>query len=98
MRKEVLSLKKSVISVAEAASRAQAELEDAKSKLTLALVDGEPVLAENPVKMKRLNSSVEKTKEEEVSTRESLEAKEALLARAVDEIEVYSNIQGMSIV
>lgn len=87
LRKEVLSLKKSVISVAEAASRAQAELEDAKSKLTLALVDGEPVLAENPVKMKRLNSSVEKTKEEEVSTRESLEAKEALLARAVDEIE-----------
>ncbi|KAH6836672.1 ARM repeat superfamily protein [Perilla frutescens var. hirtella] len=87
LRKEVSSLKKSVVSAAEAASRAQAELEDAKAKLTLALVDGEPVLAENPVKMKRLNSNVEKTKQEEVSTQESLEAKEALLARAVDEIE-----------
>lgn len=92
MRKEVSSLKKSVVSVAEAASRAQAELEEAKSKLTLALVDGEPVLAENPVKMKRLNSNVEKTKQEELSTRESLEAKEALLARAIDEIEVHNNI------
>ncbi|KAL8033174.1 hypothetical protein ABFS82_13G145400 [Erythranthe guttata] len=87
LRKEIASLKKSVQSVTEAASKAQAELDDAKSKPTLALVDGEPVLAENPVKMKRLNSKVEKTKEEEVSTRDSLEAKEALFARAVDEIE-----------
>lgn len=63
-------------------------MEDAKSKLTLALVDGEPVLAENPVKMKRLKSSADKTKEQEVSTIESLEAKEALFARAIDEIEV----------
>lgn len=87
LRKEVSLLKKSVVLAAEVASRAQAELEDAKAKLTLTLVDGEPVLAENPVKMKRLNSTVEKTKQEEVSTQESLEAKEALLARAVDEIE-----------
>ncbi|KAK6123879.1 hypothetical protein DH2020_042370 [Rehmannia glutinosa] len=87
LRKEISSLKKSVVSAKEAASKALADLEDAKSKLTLALVDGEPVLAENPVKMKRLNSNAEKTKEEEVSTRESLEAKEALFARAIDEIE-----------
>lgn len=40
--------------------------------------------------MKRLNSNVEKTKQEELSTRESLEAKEALLARAIDEIEVHN--------
>ncbi|XP_042006458.1 nuclear cap-binding protein subunit 1-like [Salvia splendens] len=87
LRKEVSSLKKSVVLAAEAASKAQAELEDAKSKLILTLVDGEPVLAENPVKMKRLNANVERTKQEELSTQESLEAKESLLARAVDEIE-----------
>ncbi|KAL6562434.1 Nucleic acid dioxygenase ALKBH1 [Orobanche gracilis] len=87
LRKEIASLNKSVISAKEAASKALAELEDAKSKPTLALVDGEPVLAENPVKMKRLKSTVDKTLENEVSTRETLEAKEALFARAVEEIE-----------
>ncbi|KAL6514040.1 Nucleic acid dioxygenase ALKBH1 [Orobanche hederae] len=87
LRKEIASLNKSVISAKEAASKALADLEDAKSKPTLALVDGEPVLAENPVKMKRLKSTVDKTLENEVSTRETLEAKEALFARAVEEIE-----------
>ncbi|PIN12221.1 Nuclear cap-binding complex, subunit NCBP1/CBP80 [Handroanthus impetiginosus] len=87
LRKELSSLKKSVVLAAETASKAQADLEDAQSKLTLTLVDGEPVLAENSAKMRRLKSNAEKAKGEEVSTRESLEAKEALLARAVDEIE-----------
>ncbi|KZV27597.1 nuclear cap-binding protein subunit 1 [Dorcoceras hygrometricum] len=87
LRKEISALKKSVISATEAASKAQSELEDAKSKPTLTLVDGEPVLAENPVKMKRLQSNVNRTKESEVSLRESLEVKEALFARAVNEIE-----------
>lgn len=40
--------------------------------------------------MKRLKLSAEKTKEEEVSVRDSLEAKEALLARALEEIEVIT--------
>ncbi|KAK4398750.1 Nuclear cap-binding protein subunit [Sesamum angolense] len=83
LRKEILSLKKSVLLATEAASKAEADLEDAKSKLTLTLVDGEPVLAENPVKMKRLKSNAEKTKEEELSTKESLEAKEALSCELV---------------
>ncbi|XP_073273142.1 nuclear cap-binding protein subunit 1-like isoform X2 [Primulina huaijiensis] len=87
LRKEISVLKKSVVSASEAASKAQSDLEDAKSKLTLTLVGGEPVLAENPVKMKRLQSNVNKTKESEVSFRESLEAKEALFARAAGEIE-----------
>ncbi|GER52774.1 nuclear cap-binding protein subunit 1 [Striga asiatica] len=87
LRKEISSLEKSVASAKEAASKALAELEDAKTNLTLTLVDGEPVLAENPAKMKRLKSNAEKTKEEEVSTQESLEAKEALFARAGEEIE-----------
>lgn len=87
LRKEISSLKKSVVSATQAALKAQAELEDAKSNRTLTLVDGEPVLSENPAKMRRLNSNAEKTKQEEISTCETLEAKEALLARAVDEIE-----------
>ncbi|GFQ08491.1 nuclear cap-binding protein subunit 1, partial [Phtheirospermum japonicum] len=87
LRKEISSLEKSVVSAKEAASKALAELEDAKSKLTLTLVDNEPVLAEDPAKMKRLNSNAEKANEEEVSMRESLEAKEALFARAAEEIE-----------
>lgn len=70
-----------------AAARAREELESAESKLSM--IDGEPVLGENPVRIKRLKSYAEKAKEEEVSARESLEAKEALLARAVDEIEVF---------
>lgn len=51
-------------------------------------MDGEPVLGDNPVKLKRLKANAEKAKEEEVSVHESLEAKEALLARALDENEV----------
>ncbi|XP_073297270.1 nuclear cap-binding protein subunit 1-like isoform X1 [Primulina huaijiensis] len=100
LRKEISVLKKSVVSASEAASKAQSYLEDAKSKPTLTLVDGEPVLAENPVKMKRLQSNVDKTKESEVSLRESLEAKEALFARAVNEIEellifLYKNFKNI---
>lgn len=71
----------------EAASRARYQLDSAESKLSI--MDGEPVLGENPVRIKRLKSYAEKAKEEEVSVRESLEAKEALLARAVDEIKVF---------
>lgn len=52
-------------------------------------MDGEPVLGENPVRMKRLKSSAERAKEEVVSVYESLEAKEALLSRALDENEVH---------
>ncbi|KAL3325411.1 hypothetical protein AABB24_036575 [Solanum stoloniferum] len=85
LRKEISSLERSVVLAERAASRAREELESAESKLSV--IDGEPVLGENPVRIKRLKSYAEKAKEEEVSVRESLEAKEALLARAVDEIE-----------
>lgn len=86
LRKEIWSVKKSIVSAEEAAATAKAELVAAESKLSL--MDGEPVLGENPVRLKRLKSHAEKAKEEEVSVRESLEAKEALLARALDEFEV----------
>ncbi|KAJ4845961.1 Nucleic acid dioxygenase ALKBH1 [Turnera subulata] len=85
LRKEISSLKNSVLSAEEAASKAQSELEAGESKLSL--VGGEPVLGENPARLKRLKSLADKAKEEEVSVRESLEAKEALLARAFDENE-----------
>ncbi|KAG5550845.1 hypothetical protein RHGRI_009325 [Rhododendron griersonianum] len=85
LRKEISTLKKGVVSAEEAATKAKAELEGAESQLTL--MDGEPVLGENPVRLKRLKARAEKTKEEEISARESLEAKEALLARALDENE-----------
>nr|XP_016510271.1 PREDICTED: nuclear cap-binding protein subunit 1 isoform X2 [Nicotiana tabacum] len=86
LRKEISSLERSVVLAEEAASRARDQLDSAESKLSI--MDGEPVLGENPVRIKRLKSYAEKAKEEEVSVRESLEAKEALLARAVDEIKV----------
>ncbi|KAF5447723.1 hypothetical protein F2P56_033252 [Juglans regia] len=85
LRKEISSLQNGIVPTEEAATKAKAELEAAEAKLTL--VDGEPVLGENPVKLSRLKLRAEKAKEEEVSIRESLEAKEALLARALDENE-----------
>ncbi|KAK4607352.1 hypothetical protein RGQ29_001259 [Quercus rubra] len=83
LRKEISSLKKVIISAEEAATKAKVELEAAESKLSL--VDGEPVVGETPSKLTRFKSNAEKKKEEEVSARESLEAKDALLARALDE-------------
>ncbi|KAF5177817.1 nuclear cap-binding protein subunit 1-like, partial [Thalictrum thalictroides] len=85
LRKEILSLKKSVLSAELSTAKAQDELEAAETKLSL--LDGEPVLGENPVRMNRLKLQAEKTKEEEVSVRDSFEAKEALLARAISENE-----------
>ncbi|CAM8952918.1 unnamed protein product [Rhodiola kirilowii] len=85
LRKEISSLKRSVTIAEETSTKAKSELAIAESKLTL--VDGEPVLGENPGRMKRLKSYAEKAKEEEVSLRDSLEAKTALLARALDENE-----------
>ncbi|KAK8545063.1 hypothetical protein V6N13_066375 [Hibiscus sabdariffa] len=86
LRKEISSLKRGVISAEEAASKAKADLDAAESKLTL--VEGEPVLGENPAKLKHLKSVAEKAKEEEESMHDSLQAKEALLTRALDENEV----------
>lgn len=85
LRKEITHLKKSVKKAEEIAAKAKGELDAAESKLML--VDGEPVVGENPARMKRMKSNAEKTKEEEVSARESLESKEALFARALEENE-----------
>lgn len=85
LRKEITQLKRSVLKAEEIAAKAKAELDAAETKLML--VDGEPVVGENPARMNRLKSNVEKTKDEEVSSRESLESKEALFARALEENE-----------
>jgi len=86
LRKEILTIRKNISSAEEAAKEAKAELDAAESKLTL--VDGEPVLGDNPVRLNRLKSHAEKTKEEVVTLQESLESKEALLVRAIEENEV----------
>jgi len=86
LRKEILTIKKNISSAEEAAMEAKAELYAAESKLTL--VDGEPVLGDNPVRLNRLKSHAEKTKEDVVTLTESLQSKEALLARAIEENEV----------
>lgn len=85
LRKEICSLKKRLQLAEEATANVKAEIEAAESKLTL--MNGEPVIGDNPIKLKRLKSSSEKAEEEEVSLRESLEAKEALLFRALGENE-----------
>ncbi|ESW33634.1 hypothetical protein PHAVU_001G086100 [Phaseolus vulgaris] len=85
LRKEILTIRKNISSAEEAAKEAKAELDAAESKLTL--VDGEPVLGDNPVRLNRLKSHAEKTKEEVVTLQESLESKEALLVRAIEENE-----------
>ncbi|KAL9253827.1 Nuclear cap-binding protein subunit 1-like protein, partial [Drosera capensis] len=83
LRKEIASLRKDVQSAEVAAEKADDELNAAESKL--ALMNGEPVLGEDPVQLKRLKSNSDKAKEEVVSISDSLEAKEALLVRALDE-------------
>lgn len=88
LRKEISLLKKSVEKAEKFAREAKAELDAAETKLML--VDGEPVVGENPLRMKRLKSNAEKTTEEEVSAHESLESKEALFARALEENEVLT--------
>lgn len=85
LRKEIYNLKKNVVKAEESAAKAKAELDAAETKLML--VDGEPVVGENPARMKRLKSNAAKTKDDEVSIRESLESKEALFARALEENE-----------
>ncbi|KAK9733491.1 hypothetical protein RND81_04G071200 [Saponaria officinalis] len=85
LRKEIVLLKKRAQSVEEAVTIAEAEFDKAESNLTL--MNGEPIVGDNPIKLKRLKSVLEKAKEEEVTVRESLEAKEALLVRAISENE-----------
>ncbi|XP_058083390.1 nuclear cap-binding protein subunit 1 [Magnolia sinica] len=85
LRKEILSLEKAVLSTEDSAAKAKAELEAAESKLEI--VDGEPVHSENPGRLKRLKAHADRVKEEEINARDSLEAKEALLARARDDSE-----------
>lgn len=70
----------------ETSVKAQKEYENAELKLEI--VDGQPVQAEKPGRLKRLKGYADRAKHEETSIRESLEAKEALLARALEENKV----------
>lgn len=48
--------------------------------------------AEKPGRLKRLKAYAEKAREQSVSVRESLDAKEALLARALEENKVLNDL------
>ncbi|PUZ41115.1 hypothetical protein GQ55_9G478100 [Panicum hallii var. hallii] len=83
LRKEIQSLKKGLQVAKEVSAKAIKELEEAKS--VLEIVEGQPAPAERPGRLRRLQAYADKAKKEEVTTEESLEAKGALLARALEE-------------
>ncbi|RLN39442.1 nuclear cap-binding protein subunit 1 [Panicum miliaceum] len=83
LRKEIQSLKKGLQVAKEVSAKATKELEEAKS--VLEIVEGQPAPAERPGRLRRLQAYADKAKKEEVTTEESLEAKGALLARALEE-------------
>lgn len=87
LRKEIQSLKKGLQVAKEASANAIRELEEAKS--VLEIVEGQPAPAERPGRLRRLQAYADKAKQEEVSMEESLEAKGALLARALEESKVH---------
>lgn len=66
--------------------KALKEFEAAETRLEV--VDGQPVQAEKPGRLKRLKGYAEKAKDDEMVVRETLEAKDALLARALEENKV----------
>ncbi|GJZ66434.1 nuclear cap-binding protein subunit 1 [Tanacetum coccineum] len=61
--KQIVQLKKSLVKAEKYAAKAQAALDGAESKLML--VDGEPVVGENPASLRRLKLDATKTKDEE---------------------------------
>jgi TolA-binding protein len=87
LRKEIQSLKKGLQVAKQASTNAMKELEEAKS--VLEIVEGQPVPAERPGRLRRLQAYADKAKQEEVAMEESLEAKGALLARALEESKVH---------
>lgn len=86
LRKEIQTLRKGLQAAKEASEKAARELEEAKS--IIEIVDGQSVPSENPGRLRRLQARADKAKEGEVTTEESLEAKEALLARGLEESKV----------
>lgn len=83
LRNEIRSLEKAILVAEEASVKAQKDYQAAESKLEV--VDGQPVQAEKPGRLKRLKGYADRAKYDETSTRESLEVKEALLVRALEE-------------
>ncbi|KAL5219694.1 hypothetical protein ABZP36_020378 [Zizania latifolia] len=83
LRKEIQTLKKGLQVAKEASEKATRELEEVKS--VIEIVDGQPVPSERPGRLRRLQAYADKAKEEVVTTEESLEAKEALLSRGLEE-------------
>lgn len=93
MRKEISSLERGILLAEDTASKTKEELEAAEAKLEV--VDGQQVPAEKPGRLKRLKGYVDRATEEVSSLKESLEAKEALLLRALEENKVYNLSQSL---
>ncbi|KAJ0979646.1 hypothetical protein J5N97_015120 [Dioscorea zingiberensis] len=94
LRKEIASLENGVTLAEETVSKTKKDLEAAESKLQV--VDGQPIQAEKPGRLKRLKGYADRASDEVLSLKESLEAKEALLSRALEEnkalfITLYKN-------
>lgn len=86
LRKEIATAAKSLDLASAAASKANSNLQTAQGLLDSA--DTEEALAQATAKAEWAKSMVEKKRNEEVSAQEALEAKEALLNRALKEQEV----------
>ncbi|KAG0488125.1 hypothetical protein HPP92_006936 [Vanilla planifolia] len=86
LRKEIHTLDNGILLAEEAALKAKQEYETAESKLEI--LDGQPVQAEKPGRLKRLKGYAERAKDEENSIRESREMKDGLLLRALEENKV----------
>ncbi|XP_039128613.1 nuclear cap-binding protein subunit 1 isoform X1 [Dioscorea cayenensis subsp. rotundata] len=98
LRKEISSLERGILLAEDTASKTKEELEAAEAKLEV--VDGQQVPAEKPGRLKRLKGYVDRATEEVSSLKESLEAKEALLLRALEEnkalfMTLYKNFVGV---
>eukprot|EP01018_Ginkgo_biloba_P038789 Gb_40301 [translate_table: standard] len=86
LRKEVKCAEELLQSAIEACTKTQSDLESAETSLAEG-TDIKEHGIEISLKLMKLKEAADKFKEEEISTRESLEARDALLARALRENE-----------
>ncbi|KAG0489794.1 hypothetical protein HPP92_006657 [Vanilla planifolia] len=93
LRKEIHTLDNGILLAEEAALKAKQEYETAESKLEI--LDGQPVQAEKPGRLKRLKGYAERAKDEENSIRESREMKDGLLLRALEENKITQTTRCM---
>ncbi|KAJ3683742.1 hypothetical protein LUZ60_013969 [Juncus effusus] len=82
LRKDILSLEKSLITAEESTSKTTKDLEEARSAME---INSEETKVEKPARVRRLEMNLERSKREDKGLREKLESKTGLLAQALDE-------------